>query len=201
MLASVLPKIMNKKSLIVLFFISLLFPPPKTAVGSSVQEEVTRVTLVDDGYNRVYTPGVLPDSWKYPLKITRDKITEIFLFFDPAQQRLFKLKLAHKRILEIQEMCFEGKCQNLRFLMDEYREIMDELFGYLKKEKNRKLLNSFYASLPQHQRVIDALKKITGENDKEVRKLDSIFREYYKNIEAYWGLNQLRQFHFEMEKR
>ena len=84
----------------------------------------------------VYTPKVLSDSPWYILKEIRDQL-KILLATDPLRKAYFRLELANKKTLELQQLCEIGKCRYANSLLPAVLKSMERLTNETAKEKER----------------------------------------------------------------
>jgi len=192
---------MRKKFLLLVLAISCLFFGITSSLGAQELSEPTKVTVIGD----VYVSQVLPGSWKYPLKIWRDRIIDTVLIFNPLARYQFELKLANKRLLEAQEMAEKGSCDEVDSLINQYQKWIARVFGYLKTAKEQewktgRFVVNLYRSLPDQKQVLERIEFLCAK-ESEGRDLKRLFDDHKKEAESYWGLNQLYRFHQEKVKR
>jgi len=170
------------------FTISLVF-------GSENSSEQMAITTIDDGYLRAYSPTTTTVSWKYPLKLIREKLQEVILIFDPIARYHYKLSLANVRLLEIQDLCQKGKCDDINMLSVKYRKQMSDILDYtdgikIDDEKYESLITSLYLSLLQQKIVIDNIIYLSSEEN-AANSLKLIFEDDAQRVEDYWGVSQI----------
>lgn len=187
------------QALTLLFF--LIFASKGIVFADTEAQVSPRVTLIDDNHSRVYVPAVLPGSWKYPLKIWRDRFFELVLAFDPLERSHFRLSLAHKRLLEIQELYERREFNKAASLVEQYQKLMEHVFLFAdrlkgEEKENEVFMTSLYLSLPQQKKVIERIKFLSPKSEKEelrLKELEGTFSSFVEKANLYWGLDQLKK--------
>ncbi len=193
---------MKEKIILLILLISSLIFPASSLLTAQGLSEPTKVTAIGD----VYVSRVLPGSWKYNLKIWRDRMIDLVLIFNPLKRSQFELKLANKRLLEAQELSELGSCDKIDPLTSQYQEWMARVFAYLKVSKEKewetgRFVVNLYRSLPQQKQVLERIEFLCPDKERGGKDLKRLSDDFKKEAESYWGLDQLRQFQQEMIQR
>lgn len=189
-----------KKILLILLLVVFIFG--FSAPTLLAKEEVStpeKVTLIGG----VYLSPVLPGSWKYYVKIWRDKLIDYLLIYDENKRYPFEVQLAHKRLLEAQELAEMGQCMKITLLVSKYQQWMDSVLNHLitageeKDWERGRFIIEFYRYLPQQKQALERIEFFCPEERLDGKNLKTVFNDTKKRAESYWGLGQLQQFHQE----
>lgn len=184
----------NIISILLLVFISYFFTT-SLVFGMEGSSEPLAISTIDDGYLRAYSPTTTAVSWRYPLKLFKEKLKEVVLIFDPIAHYHYKLNLANVRLLEIQDLCQREKCNDINKLSVRYQRLMSEVLNYtdgikIDDERYESLIASLYLSLLQQEVVINKIIYLSnGGNAANTLKL--IFEDEVEHAERYWGVSQI----------
>ncbi len=118
---------MNWKILLIVLFVTALALTPVLSFAQEGEEaQPAQISLEETGAEaEIESPGILPDSPFYGLKLFTERLRLALTFNEKAKIRL-KLKLAERRLAEAERMALRNKTQVVQRLVKRYEVRLKE---------------------------------------------------------------------------